>query len=118
MTLIIGGAGQGKLAFALRLTGLTPASVTDDPRRPRPIVTGLARWLRAEADPWPALNALLEACPEVCILCDEVGCGVVPMDAADRLWRERVGRTCCALAERADRVVRLHCGIPTIIKGA
>lgn len=118
MTLIIGGAGQGKLPFALRLTGLTPASVTDDPRRPQPIVTGLAQWLRSETDPWPALDALLETYPDACLLCDEVGCGVVPMDAADRLWRERVGRTCCTLAERADRVVRLHCGISTTIKGA
>lgn len=118
MTLIIGGAGQGKLSFALRLTGLTPAHVTDTPARPLPIVTGLAQWLRAAEDPWPTLDALLAACPDVCILCDEVGCGVVPMDPSDRRWRERVGRTCCRLAERADRVIRLYCGIPTIIKGA
>ena len=69
-------------------------------------------------DPWPALNALLAAYPNACLLCDEVGCGVVPMDGGDRRWRERVGRTCCALAERAERVIRLYCGIPTIIKGA
>lgn len=118
MTLIIGGAGQGKLAYALRLTGLTEAQVTRDPLSPRPILTDLAQWLRAAGDPWPALDALLEACPDVCILCDEVGCGVVPLDAGDRLWRERVGRTCCLLAERAQRVVRLHCGIPITIKGA
>ena len=116
MTLIISGAHQGKLSYALRLTGLTPAQVTSDPSRPQPIVTGLAQWLRAAEDPWPALDALLERYPDVWILCDEVGCGVVPMDAGDRLWRERVGRTCCALAERADRVVRLHCGIPTVLK--
>lgn len=118
MTLIIGGAGQGKLAYALRLTGLTLDQVSDDPRCHRPVVTNLAQWLRHTEDPWTALDALLDACPDVCLLCDEVGCGVVPIDPLDRRWRERVGRTCCALAERADRVVRLCCGIPTIIKGA
>ena len=30
--------------------------------------------------------------------------------------REYTGRLCTALAEQADRVVRLFCGIPTIIK--
>ncbi len=118
MTLIIGGAEQGKLAFALRLTGLTEAHVTHDPRSPQPIVTGLAQWLRDTEDPWPALNALLAAYPDACLLCDEVGCGVVPISGEDRRWRERVGRTCCALAEQAERVIRLYCGIPTIIKGA
>ena len=93
MTLIIGGAEQGKLAFALRLTGLTEAHVTHDPRSPQPIVTGLAQWLRDTEDPWPALNALLAAYPDACLLCDEVGCGVVPMAGEDRRWRERVGRT-------------------------
>ena len=66
----------------------------------------------------PALEAYLRRRPDGVILCDEVGCGVVPMDSADRAWRERVGRTCCALAERADKVVRLYCGIPSMIKGA
>ena len=42
--------------------------------------------------------------------------GVVPMDAGERIWRERVGRTCSMLASQATRVVRMVCGIPTIIK--
>ena len=46
----------------------------------------------------------------------EVGMGVVPMDAGERIWRERVGRTCSMLASQATRVVRMVCGIPTIIK--
>ena len=117
MILVIGGAGQGKLDWALRTTGLTEAEVSCDPRTPRPILTGLAQWLRGEENPMPALEALIERYPQAVILCDEVGCGVVPMDSADRAWRERVGRTCCALAERADRVVRLYCGIATTIKG-
>ena len=117
MMLIVGGAGQGKLSFALRRSGLDASQVTEDPRAGKPIVTGLADWMRGEADPLPVLEALILERPDVILLCDEVGCGVVPMDPEDRAWRERVGRTCCALAERADCVIRLYCGIPSILKG-
>ena len=118
MNLIVGGAGQGKLACALQLTGLDESAVSRNPAEIRPIVAGLETWLRHVDDPWPALEQLLAACPDVTIVCDEVGSGVVPMEKTDRLWRERVGRTCCALAERADRVIRVYCGIPTVLKGA
>ena len=117
MILVVGGAGQGKLAWALKMTGRTVDDVAGEPEAGRSILTGLAQWLRETEDPMPALEKWLEACPQAVILCDEVGCGVVPMDRADRAWRERVGRTCCALAERADCVVRLYCGIPSILKG-
>ena len=117
MILVVGGAGQGKLAWALKMTGRTVDDVAGEPEAGRSILTGLAQWLRETEDPMPALEKWLEACPQAVILCDEVGCGVVPMDRADRAWRERVGRTCCTLAERADCVVRLYCGIPSILKG-
>lgn len=50
------------------------------------------------------------------VSCDEVGCGVVPMDKKQILYREAVGRSCCILAERAERVTRVICGIGVIIK--
>ena len=117
MNLIVGGAGQGKLAYALEMTGLDRGNVSSQIGDAPLILTRLEAWLRTETDPWPALEVLLERQPEVTILCREVGCGVVPMDRADRDWRERVGRTCCGLAERADRVIRLCCGIPSFLKG-
>lgn len=50
-------------------------------------------------------------------ICDEIGCGIVPRDAADRVWREQTGRLCCALAAQADIVVRVYAGLPQVIKG-
>lgn len=117
MTLIIGGAGQGKLRYALTFTGLDASQAGSSPEEDRPILNHLETWLKNETHPQPLLEAYLTKHPDAVILCDEVGCGVVPMDRADRDWRERVGRTCCALAEQADRVVRLYCGIPMVIKG-
>ena len=43
--------------------------------------------------------------------------GVVPMDPAERAGREAAGRLACLLAARADCVVQMFCGIPTVLKG-
>ena len=46
----------------------------------------------------------------------ELGCGIVPVDAFDREWREVTGRICCELAKRAQAVYRMTCGIPARLK--
>ena len=51
------------------------------------------------------------------LLATEVGGGVVPMDANERADREAAGRLACLLAARADCVVQMFCGIPTVLKG-
>ena len=51
------------------------------------------------------------------IVADEIGCGVVPMEKEERLWRETTGRVLCAAAKEADEVYRVYCGIPQRIKG-
>lgn len=52
------------------------------------------------------------------IILDEIGAGLVPLDAGDRLWRERCGRLGCRLAEAADRVDRVWCGLPVNLKAS
>lgn len=47
----------------------------------------------------------------------ETGGGVIPMDEKERKDREAAGRLSIMLAERADTVVRVVCGIGTVIKG-
>ena len=53
----------------------------------------------------------------VVIAC-EVGGGVIPLDRGERIWRENAGRLACLLADRADRVILVHCGIGICIKPA
>ena len=117
MTVVIGGAGQGKLEYVLSQLHVGKDEVSYDPEAAKAVVAGLETWLRGETEPMPVLERLLEDRPDVVILCNEVGSGVVPMDRGGRAWGERVGRTCCALAERAGCVIRMYCGIPSIIKG-
>lgn len=51
------------------------------------------------------------------VIATEMGGGVVPTDAGRRHAREQAGRLVCLLAERADTVVRVCCGIPQVLKG-
>lgn len=51
------------------------------------------------------------------VIVTEVGGGVVPADPDERAAREAAGRLSCLLAERAETVIRVFCGIPTVLKG-
>lgn len=126
MQLILGGRMQGKLAFALRLSGHSPEDVSENwlsgEGAEKPIWNrlhlGIRQLVERGIDPQPRLLALVEQHPAVLILCDEVGSGIVPMQPLERAYRDAVGRICCLLAERAERVIRVQCGIPMVLKGA
>lgn len=109
MRLIIGGAHQGKLHYALSL-GYTMDDVATTLPTDKPILYGLQDLTRT----LPELTA--RDIPDCIVICDELGCGVVPLDYEDRAWRERTGRLCCELAARADRVDRVFCGLAMQIK--
>lgn len=72
--------------------------------------------LAAQAEDLEALADDLSAKYPV-LIATEVGGGVVPMDPAQRMAREAAGRLACLLAVRADCVVQMFCGIPTVLKG-
>lgn len=102
--LIIGGAAQGKTAFARTLS--PEQDIVDDLH---------VRVQQAMRD-----KTLLPGASDFVgkiIVCQEVGGGVVPIDAFERDWREYTGRLCCDIAAQAERVYRVYCGIATCIKG-
>lgn len=106
--------GPGKLAFARRELGVTAWS--DAALGDENCVYGLQRIVRDMPDARNAVLAWRTAHPDGVIICDEVGCGVTPLDRADRDWREAVGRLCCELADSAEAVYRVSCGIGRRIK--
>ncbi len=55
--------------------------------------------------------------PEMIVITNEIGSGIIPLEKADRIWREETGRACCAIAGHSETVIRMCCGIPTVIKG-
>ena len=50
------------------------------------------------------------------VIADEVGSGVVPVDEADRIFREQAGRLSVMLAQKAVKVIRVVCGLPQVLK--
>ena len=108
MVLIVGGAAQGKLDFAREKLDVTTWS--DGVLGPESCVRSLHR------APREALAAWRREHPEGVLLGDEVGCGVTPLDRGEREWRELVGRICCELAERAQAVYRVRCGLGERLK--
>mgnify|MGYP002311144197 CR=1 FL=1 len=73
--------------------------------------------LKADQDVTDLAEELSEKNPDIILVSQEVGYGVVPMDAEERAGREAAGRLACLLAERADCVAQMFCGIPTVLKG-
>lgn len=59
---------------------------------------------------------LLEKNPDIIIVGDEIGYGLVPIDAFERQYREQTGRICTELASYSELVVRVVLGIGTRIK--
>lgn len=111
MVLILGGVGAGKTAYA-RSLGFTDAEMSRDPSDACPVLCGLETILREGKE--APLDALKQ---KALILCAEVGSGVVPLERAERDWREATGRLCVQLAKEASAVVRIVAGIPVAIKG-
>ena len=72
--------------------------------------------LAAQAEDLEALADDLSAQYPV-LIATEVGGGVVPMDPAQRMAREAAGRLACLLAQRAESVIRVCCGLPQALKG-
>ena len=128
MWLISGGAFQGKLDYALNILRIDEKAVVDgltcsmEELLEAPLVNHFHLWidrmLREEQDVKALVEQILKANPDIVILVDELGCGIVPIDPYDRNYREVTGRICCQIAASAQEVHRVICGIGTVIKHA
>lgn len=108
MTLVIGGLGAGKRAYVMQTLGFHAEDFS------RCVNDSCAVLYDLQDMQSPDFDALLQ---KQVVICNEVGCGVVPISAEARAKREETGRLCIRLAAAADCVVRVQCGIGTVIKG-
>lgn len=130
MELYIGGYAQGKLGYVMsqhnsakvfdNIEDFMKAGASSDGGR---ILNGLHLIIKRLLD--VGCNAdeierkimqLADDAPNAIIICNEIGCGIVPLDKAERLYRELTGRILVKLASKAEKVVRITCGIPQRIK--
>ncbi len=114
MILVIGGAHAGKADY-VRSLGYTPEEIADAVLADAPALINLH--ILAARHREGAMSLLPGLLAKEIITCDEVGSGVVPVDASERALREDIGRLCVALAREAHAAVRVIAGIPIAIKG-
>lgn len=126
MEMIIGGAFQGKSAYAEKKypdkVWISGASASEEELLKADGIIGFHEYIRREMKAGKDISGLagilIKKNPQVILVSDEVGYGVVPVDAFDRAYREAVGRICTELASYSSCVVRVVCGIGTVIKNA
>lgn len=122
--IIIGGAFQGKTRYAkqnnpeVELMGGAdcPLDEIESCMAINEFHAFTRRWL-LEGRTKEELLKILEKNENLQLLIsDEIGYGLVPVDDFEREYRELHGRVMTELAERADCVERIVCGIPQRIK--
>lgn len=127
MILITGGAFQGKKAYAMAHFQLTDddfvngSDCTEAELFHARAVTDfqeyVRRVLKAGGDASALARKLYTENPDILVVTNELGSGVIPGEPFDRQWREAAGRAACDLAKYASEVHRVVCGIGTVIKG-
>ena len=116
MELVIGGAFQGKLSYALKRYGLTEKDVCDlAVQAPEPgygCYWHLEALSRRNHDIEPFLPLFEQAVG----VARQVTGGIVPMDGEERAWRERYGLLLQKFARNAAHVTRIFCGLSEVLK--
>lgn len=116
MVVVVGGRASGKRTYVTSL-GYADADMADGVLDERPVLLNLQDYIAKRQDDLSPEEIAESLAGKEVVVCCEIGNGVVPLDATERALREQVGRTVNILAESADSVVRMVCGIPVVLKG-
>ena len=124
MILILGGAYQGKRSFAKRTFRLSEediftceGSYMDLSKR---CICNLEEFtfscIQEGLDPLEQFKTLANQKSDTVFICQDIFCGVVPMERNLRLWRDATGKLCQYLASECDSVYRIYCGLEQRLK--
>lgn len=126
MIFIIGGSYQGKREYALEKFNLAQQDVfvcSEDTLEidfTKPIIANIERFalgcIQRGEEPKEYWEKHLCELKDSILISDDISCGVVPIDATIRAWREATGRANNYLARKADQVIRVFCGLGQVIK--
>ena len=124
MVLIIGGAYQGKLDFAKTAFTLSEddiftcngLEINFSKRCINRIEEFTLACVQSGIDPSEYFKAHKEDWKDSILICEDIFCGVVPMGAEMRAWRQATGRLCQYLSREATQVSRIFCGLEQKLK--
>ena len=128
MVMVTGGAFQGKRECLKRLYDLSDEDILngadcdiDDVFTAAAIADYHELVMRLIAEKIDVSEFTGRFCREnanAAVTINEVGCGIVPLEKSERIYREEVGRAGCIIAAHSETVIRVFCGIPQMIKGS
>ena len=125
MELIIGGAYQGKRAYATKKYKLTDEQIytcsqDKDIAFGSRCIDRLEEFalycVRNDIDATAVFRSHKAEWEHSVLICRDIFCGVVPMGAELRAWRDMTGRLCRYLAFEAQSVTRIYCGLEQKLK--
>ena len=129
MELYIGGRGQGKQQYVKNIHSKLLFSVYDETKidelfsgsEKKPVlIDHLHLWIKEKLkqgdDPQKLISDIIMKYPDCVIISDEIGNGLVPIEASDREYRDRTGKILIDLAKKAERVERIICGLGQRLK--
>lgn len=125
MILILGGKYQGKTAYALTQYGerLKICDLAEEDMAKmyeadviRNIQEGVRRLLAKGISPLDSFIENIDRLEHKILIGTEIGCGIVPLEEKERIWRDETGRVYQLLAKKARKVERVWAGIPVTIK--
>ena len=120
MFLIIGGAYQGKLTFAKETFAIKDADVhTCGPGEidfSRRCVYKIEEFAYSHPDPIGYFQTHREEWRSSILILQDIFCGVVPMGAENRTWRQKTGRLAQYLSREAAQVSLIFCGLEQRLK--
>lgn len=129
MELVIGGYAQGKLAYVLEEYQLS--QVYDETNYEAVlerkegrivlnhfhlVIKSLIEKEMSLSDIQKFVSDMVSKNPDMIIISDEIGNGIVPMDKMERYYREETGRLLIELAKNAKKVVRVTCKLAQVLK--
>lgn len=124
MVLIIGGAYQGKLEYAKQALAVQDGEIftcqadTIDFSKRCVCALEAFTWacVASGVDPIAYFREHRQQWENSVLICQDIFCGVVPMGAQLRQWRQDTARLCQYLAGQASQVSRIFCGLEQRLK--
>ena len=120
MILIIGGAYQGKLDFAKEAFGIIDEDVfacsTGEIDFAKRCIYKIEEFTYGHPDPIGYFQEHREQWQDSILILQDIFCGVVPMGAENRVWRQKTGRLAQYLSKEATQVSRIFCGLEQRLK--
>ncbi len=126
MILVIGGAYQGKLDFVKNEFNISNEDIffcSDnncyidfDKKVINSLNLFILSMIKNNKEPVSYIKENIEKFKDKIIICDDISCGIVPIEEDMRILREKIGYSLSLITKESKRVIRVFCGIPMDLK--